>query len=176
MKDGARVASSQPWREPAVAREGQRPVVNQEVPVALEVRETQPVGRLTKRHEAGERVRTHGLVVVEILLLEDIRRMQRETVANALRDARRRRVDGRSGVRRALVRGRGVETDSRRLGLQLSDDGVELLRENATQKEVALTDADVCARIQSCATDALHDREWRERRHREEGAGRRLKR
>ena len=91
--------------------------MDEEIPVALEVRKAQPVGRLAQRYKAGERVRRHGLVVVEILLLEDIRRMQREAVANALRDARRCRMDSRSRVRRALVRGRGIETDPSRFGL-----------------------------------------------------------
>ena len=79
--------------------------------------EAQPIGRLVESQEARERVRRHDLVVEEILLLEDVRRVQRETITNALRDARHRREDSRSRMRRALVHSRGVEADPRRLGL-----------------------------------------------------------
>ena len=105
---------------PPITREGQRPVVDEEIAIAFEVGEAQPVGRLAKSHEARERIRRHDLVVEEILLLEHVRRVQRKSITNALRDASHRREDRRGRVRRALVRSRGVEADPRWLGLQLS--------------------------------------------------------
>ena len=52
---------------------------------------------------------------------EDVRRVERKTVADSLRDASHRGQNSRGGVRQALVHRGWIEADARRLCLELSD-------------------------------------------------------
>ena len=133
--------------------------MHEEAAVALQVRETEAVRGLAQIDQSRERVVRHRLMVVSVNgEREDVRRVERKTVADSLRDAGYRCQDSRGGVRQALVHGGWIEADACRLCLELSDSSVDLLREDAAKKEEALPHSGVVVHVEGRASDGLDDR------------------
>jgi hypothetical protein len=150
--------------------------VDEKTPIALEMAETEPVGQLTQPNQGLERVGSERLVVVHVLRLENVRRVQRDTVAHPLRDTSHCCQNGCGRVRRVLVERGRVEANSCGLRLELSDGRTDLFRENTRHEEQTRTSSRVGVRVERRASDGLDERERDKRGHREERAWRWSKR
>ena len=147
----------------AVHREGEGAVVCEEVPVALQVGKAQAVGWPAKGEQLHRGRRQHRLVVIKVGLREDVSRVKGKAVAHPLRYPRHCGQNRRGRMRQALVRPGWIEANPCRLGLQLGDSRVELLREDTSGEEVDLLDSQVSVGVQSHAHDSLYNRKRTER-------------